>query len=130
VVGEETRLFRVLTNLVDNALRHSPVGGLVRITTTREDATVVVCVEDEGPGVPHDLLPRLFEKLAHGRDRTAGTGLGLFFCRITVEDWGGAIGYERRERGGSKFWIRLKSALGMGERERSVNHVEAPHAGR
>jgi signal transduction histidine kinase len=112
VIAEEMRLFRVLTNLVDNALRYSPPGGAVRIPTRREEGTVTVCVEDEGPGVAPDLLPRLFEKLARGRDRSAGTGLGLFFCRITVENWGGAIGYERREGGGSTFWIRLKSAPG------------------
>jgi signal transduction histidine kinase len=132
VVGEDTRLFRVLTNLVDNALRHSPGGGVVRISTEYEDSTVAVRVEDHGPGVPHDLLPHLFEKLARGREPGAGTGLGLYFCRITVEDWGGAIGYERGEHGGSKFWVRLKSARGKSHRdaEWSEEHGEAPHAGR
>jgi signal transduction histidine kinase len=132
VVAEEMRLFRVLTNLVDNALRYSPVGGVVRISTQREGGTVGVSVEDQGPGVSHDLLPRLFEKLARGTDREAGTGLGLFFCRITVEDWGGAIGYDPGEHRGSRFWVRLKCALGADERERerSKEHGEAPHAGR
>jgi signal transduction histidine kinase len=133
VVAEEMRLFRVLTNLVDNALRYSPEGGVIRISTYRGDGTVAVTVEDQGPGVPHDLLPRLFEKLARGRDREAGSGLGLFFCRITIEDWGGAIGYDPGESGGSKFWIRLKCAFGADDcgRERSKeHHGEAAHAGR
>jgi signal transduction histidine kinase len=136
VLGEETRLFRVLTNLVDNALRFSPSGGTVRITTSREGATVTVCVEDDGPGVSPDVLPHLFEKLARGRDRKGGTGLGLFFCRITVENWGGAIGYERREAGGTRFWIRLKSAPGVrdsrrpGRPEGSKGYGEAPDARR
>jgi signal transduction histidine kinase len=132
VVGERTRLFRVLTNLLDNALRHSPVGGVVRISTVYEGSTVAVCVDDQGPGVPHDLLPHLFEKLVHGRDRVAGTGLGLYFCRITVEDWGGAIGYDRLEHGGSRFWVRLKSALGTSHRdpEWSREHGETAHVGR
>jgi signal transduction histidine kinase len=118
VLADEMRLFRVLTNLVDNALRYSPPGGIVRIPTRREESTVVVSVEDEGPGVAHDLWPRLFEKFARGRDRSAGTGLGLFFCRISVENWGGAIGYEGREGGGSTFWIRLKSAPGTDPQRR------------
>jgi signal transduction histidine kinase len=132
VVGEEMRLFRVLTNLLDNALRYNPVGGVVRISTWLEDGTAVVCVEDQGPGVPHDLLPRLFQKVARGRDHGAGTGLGLFFCRITVEDWGGAIGYDRGDPGGSKFWIRLKCTLAKDDRERgrSTDSGEAPLAGR
>ena len=51
-------------------------------------------------------VPSLFEKLA--RDpRGGGTGLGLYFCRITVALWGGGIGYEPRPGGGARFWIRL-----------------------
>jgi signal transduction histidine kinase len=105
VVAERTRLFRVLTNLVDNALRYSPSGGVVRISVARRGTSVVVCVEDQGPGVSAEALPRLFEKLARGPD--GGTGLGLFFCRITAESWGGGIGYERREQDGARFWVQL-----------------------
>jgi len=107
VVAEERRLLRVLTNLVDNALRVSPPGGAIRAVVQREEAGVTVAVEDEGPGVPAELLPQLFEKFARGGERTAGTGLGLYFCRITVEGWGGGIGYEPRAGGGARFWIRL-----------------------
>jgi len=110
VIGEETRLFRVLTNLLDNALRHSPPAGLVTITMHRENTSVCVAVEDQGAGVPNELIPRLFEKLARGHERGAGTGLGLYFCRITVERWGGSIGYEARQQGGARFWVRLPFA--------------------
>ena len=109
VVGEETRLVRVLSNLADNALRHSPRGSTIRVTVRRQGHAIYVSVEDRGPGVPTELLPRLFEKFARGR---AGgeTGLGLYFCRITVENWGGEIGYEPREEGGARFWLRLPVA--------------------
>jgi signal transduction histidine kinase len=117
VVADRVRLFRVLTNLLDNAIRNSPSGGVVRISTRREDDSVMVFVEDDGPGVPASVLPHLFEKFARGRDRSSGTGLGLFFCRITVENWGGGIGYERRRTGGARFWIRLKTSCQV---ERSV----------
>lgn len=135
VVGDERRLFRVLTNLLDNAVRFSPQGGCVRISTQltslREDAhrffrpqegacvrgtthdegeAVTVVVDDDGPGAAPDVLPRLFEKFGRARGRTSGTGLGLFFCRITVEGWGGSIGYEQRDTGGARFWIRLRLA--------------------
>jgi signal transduction histidine kinase len=132
VSADPTRLVRVLTNLIDNASRHSPPGGVVRISTRHDDGTVTVRVDDEGPGISRDVLPHLFEKFARGRDRSAGTGLGLFFCRITMEKWGGGIGYEPREGGGARFWIRL-NALGSNRdshvQEGGLEHGEAAHAG-
>jgi signal transduction histidine kinase len=113
VVAEKTRLFRVLTNLVDNALRHSPAGGTVLLSVVGRETSVRVCVEDQGPGVDPEILPRLFEKLTRGRD--GGTGLGLFFCRITLESWGGGIGYERPENGGARFWVNLKRSVDHGK---------------
>jgi signal transduction histidine kinase len=117
VVAEETRLFRVLANLLDNAYRHSQPGGTVTLTVSHEEDSVRLSIDDEGPGVSPELLPRLFEKFSRGRD--GGTGLGLFYCRITVERWGGGIGYEPRAEGGARFWIRLRvrgSGAGGGER--------------
>ncbi len=106
VVADDVRLLRVLTNLLDNALRYSSPGTVVRITTLLEDGVVYLTVDDEGPGVAAEIVPRLFQKL--GRDpRGGGSGLGLYFCRITVEQWGGTIGYDSRKTGGATFWIRL-----------------------
>jgi signal transduction histidine kinase len=109
-VAEKSRLFRVLTNLVDNALRCSPGGGVVAIDVSRGDREVIVVVDDDGPGVPPELKPELFAKFAKGRG--AGTGLGLYFCRITVEEWGGSIGYEERRPHGARFWVRMIAAKG------------------
>ncbi|HWL89581.1 MAG TPA: HAMP domain-containing sensor histidine kinase [Polyangiaceae bacterium] len=109
VVGDELRLFRVVGNLVQNALRYSPTDAAIRIIVD-DDATpnfIRVAVEDDGAGVPDALLPRLFHKFASATDGTGGTGLGLYFCRITVERWGGTIGYEPGPHGGSRFWFRL-----------------------
>src|SRR5688572_11321781 len=106
VFGEATRLFRVLSNLVENGLRYSPTGGSVLLGARQDDGGVLVTIADQGPGVPLGLLPRLFEKFARGGER-ASTGLGLYFCRITLEQWGGSIGYEPRRGGGARFWIRL-----------------------
>lgn len=108
VAGEARRLARIFTNLIDNALCNSPPKGIVRITTRSEGGWVWVTVDDQGEALPIELWPQLFEKFAPRRAR--GTGLGLYFCRITVERWGGGIGYEPREGGGSRFWVRLPMA--------------------
>ncbi|HVJ14351.1 MAG TPA: HAMP domain-containing sensor histidine kinase [Polyangiaceae bacterium] len=110
VIAEQTRLVRVLANLVENALRHSPPQGHVFVSLEGEEGTVRVTVDDEGPGVPKEVLPFLFELFAGGKAQVSGTGLGLYFCQITLERWGGGIGYERRPEGGSRFWIRLVEA--------------------
>ena len=99
----------MLANLVSNAIRHSPAGGKILIVATRRPHAIDVCVDDEGPGVAPDMLPHLFERFAGGA-HAAGTGIGLYFCRITVERWGGGIGYDRRASGGARFWIRLVAA--------------------
>lgn len=110
VIADGPRLARVLGNLLDNAVRHSPVGGRVRVTAREEGACIEVSVKDEGPGVDASLLPRLFERFGRGVGPRAGTGLGLYFCRITVERWGGSIGYAAPPEGGARFWFRLRKA--------------------
>jgi signal transduction histidine kinase len=106
VIAERSRLLRVLANLIHNALRHSPSGGRVTVSARRDERGAQVDVEDEGPGVAPELLPHLFERVVGGRVGVDGTGLGLYFCRITTERWGGGIGYERQGVG-SRFWLRL-----------------------
>jgi signal transduction histidine kinase len=121
VAADETRLIRVLTNLVDNAIRHTPPGSRVAMTAVAEDGSIRLSIEDEGSGVSPEMLPNLFQKLA--RDpRGGGTGLGLYFCRITVEQWGGGIGYEPRPGGGARFWIRLPLASHRDGDAREVGH--------
>ena len=110
VIADEPRLVRVLSNLLDNAIRHSPVGGHVRVSTREDGPSIEVCVVDEGPGVPASLAPRLFQRFGRGSGPQAGTGLGLYFCRITVERWGGTIGHVAPPEGGSRFWFRLRKA--------------------
>lgn len=68
-------------------------------------------VEDEGAGLSPDIVNRLFQKFVQGKGKTGRAGLGLYFCRITVESWGGTIGYTLRQSGGSRFWVRLRKAV-------------------
>jgi len=103
VIGERHRLERVIANLIENALRNALT--TVTIELHREDAVARVTVEDDGPPIPAEVGSSLFSKL--GRAGDGDTGLGLYFCRITVERWGGSVGYESRRDGGTRFWLRL-----------------------
>ena len=114
VVAEPSRLERILFNLLENGLRHSPSGGRVRISIGAEGQFWKVSVEDEGPGVAPKDAKILFEKFSGGSDR-GSAGLGLYFCRMVLERWGGSIGYANRPRGGAHFWFRLPEGGAPGE---------------
>lgn len=107
VVGDQTRLERVIANLLDNGLRHAPEGSEVWVRVEDFKDGVEVSVLDQGPGVPPERRGELFQKLRQGGSR-GKLGLGLYFCRITVQRWGGYIGYSPRDEGyGARFWFRL-----------------------
>jgi K+-sensing histidine kinase KdpD len=101
---------RVLQNLVDNALRHSPGGSTVRISAHADGDSVIVMVCDEGPGIPHDMRARVFERyvrLGGPDDTRTGWGLGLAFCKMAVEAHEGSIWIEDNDPRGSRFCFRL-----------------------
>ncbi len=108
VIAEATKLERVLFNLIDNAIRYSPEDGSVQLRLLASDHHAILDVLDDGPGVAPDLVPSLFNKFAQGEINNGQVGLGLYFCRITVEDWGGSITYIPRPEGGSCFRLRLQ----------------------
>jgi signal transduction histidine kinase len=110
VLGEESRILRIFGNLVENAMRHSPAGSTVTIGVEEsEDRFLRGFVDDQGPGLPEDeTATRLFALFAKGKgDRAGKAGLGLYFCKMTVEGWGGTIGCETRAGGGARFWFQL-----------------------
>lgn len=107
VVGEKLRLDRVLSNLVENAFRHSLAGSTVTIDLKQDRDFIITIVKDQGFGVSPDIASNLFQKFSQGKERPGKIGLGLYFCRITVERWGGTIGYLPLDSGGSQFWFRL-----------------------
>lgn len=104
---DDASLERMLLNLTENALRHTPAGGAVILGVEAAGGELRFTVDDDGPGIPEDQVERLFEKFGQGSGRRGAIGLGLYFCRITAERWGGAIGHENRPAGGSRFWFRL-----------------------
>lgn len=107
-VADARRLERALMNLAENAIRHSPEGGTVRLAGAVDGREVRLTVEDEGPGVPEGSREALFQRFASLGERRGQVGLGLYTVRLAVESWGGTVGYEDREGGGARFWIRLK----------------------
>lgn len=102
---------RVLQNLVGNALKFTPQAGSMCVSARRveHNGRVVISVEDNGPGIEPELLPRLFTKFARGTSAASGTGLGLAFCRLVVEAHGGTIAAHNRPSQGAAFQISLPS---------------------
>ncbi|MGB9467932.1 MAG: response regulator [Candidatus Acidiferrum sp.] len=108
VNGEATRIERIFSNLLENALRYTPAGSVVTIGLAHDDGFVRAFVDDEGPGLPSDLSPsQIFALFSKGKENGGKAGLGLYFCRLTVERWGGTIGCESLPQKGSRFWFRL-----------------------
>ena len=107
VRGDEERLDQLLMNLLHNAIKFSPQGGTVTITTDERPDSVVVSVTDHGMGIPKKDQDRVFErfyKVDRARQRgLGGTGLGLAIARHIVEAHGGRIWLESTEGKGSTF---------------------------
>jgi NtrC-family two-component system sensor histidine kinase KinB len=108
---------RVVHNLVDNAIKFTPAGGRVRLWARfdpeRTVDTLLIGVTDNGPGVPPEELPLLFQKFQQatsGRGRRSGTGLGLPFCRLAVEAHGGRIWVDSEVGRGTTFTVALPVA--------------------
>lgn len=113
VVGDEPRLRQVVTNLLANARVHTPEGTSVVAAVAREGDEIVLTVEDDGPGVPPELVGSLFERFARGdssRSRRAGsTGLGLAIVHAVVEAHDGDVSVSS-ESGATRFTVRLPAA--------------------
>jgi signal transduction histidine kinase len=103
------RLERAFVNLISNALEAMPGGGEVRLSATVQDASVLVEVTDNGPGISPEILSRLFEPFVSAGKRN-GLGLGLALSRQTVLDHGGDMWVESRPGEGARFCFRLPGA--------------------
>ncbi len=124
VVADRKAVEQVLLNLLDNAVKYSPVGGLVTLRDRPLDTGTCVEVEDNGPGVPREHRARLFERFFRvdpGRSRdVGGTGLGLAIVKSLVEAMGGRVGMRLGQRQGSVFWIVLPAKPQRSEPEQAA----------
>jgi PAS domain S-box-containing protein len=113
VLGHVARLEQVLVNLINNACEAGASAIEVSVTPVQLDGRdfVRVLVDDRGPGIAEDILPRLFQSFVTTKPRGKGTGLGLRICRRIVEEMGGMISATNREAGGARFEILLPAAM-------------------
>lgn len=113
LVGDETRLYHMVLNLVDNAIKYSPTGTMVGIELAYRDEGVAISVADEGPGIPDEELPRLFDKYYRGRQakHEPGAGLGLSVVSAIAKAHGGQVTAGNRPEGGAVFVITLPGSL-------------------
>jgi signal transduction histidine kinase len=106
---ERSRMERAFLNLVSNALEAMPGGGAVRISAVSKDGSVLVQVEDTGPGIAPEIRSQLFQPFVSAGKRN-GLGLGLALTRQTVLDHGGEIWVDSQPGRGAKFCLRLPGA--------------------
>jgi signal transduction histidine kinase len=111
VVGDRDRIEQVLVNLIDNAVKYSPDGGSVTVSTGPSEIGVRIEVVDEGIGIPLSEQGSVFEKFYRAdpnqRAGPGGTGLGLYISRELVRRMGGTIGVRSQPGRGSTFFFEL-----------------------
>lgn len=118
VVGDALRLERVIANLVDNALKHTPAGTPLAIRLEQRDDWASVSVADRGVGLTAEQVDACFERFGrgpsdhagHGPSNRAGHGLGLYVCRCILEAHRGRIGVESAPGKGARFYFLLPLA--------------------
>jgi two-component system OmpR family sensor kinase len=109
VHGVRDELHRLILNLLENAVRHTPPGTRVEASTRAQDSDAVITVQDSGPGIPPKLANRVFERFVRGgRDGGKGSGLGLAIVRSVAQSHGGTVAVQAPEDGtGTRFVIRI-----------------------
>jgi PAS domain S-box-containing protein len=111
---DPARLQQVMSNLLSNAAKFSPVGGQVEVTLSVDDQTCRVEVTDQGQGVSKDFAPLIFSKFSQADSSATrtkyGSGLGLHISREIITQMGGAIGFDSEPDKGATFWIELPLA--------------------
>ena len=121
---DRERVQLVLSNLVANALKHTPRGGSVAVTAVEGEGFVRFEVRDTGPGIPPEYHDRIFEKFFRVPGAPAdGVGLGLYLAREIIEAHGGRIGLESAPGVGSRFWFTVP--LAGAEREAPLTAIPA-----
>ncbi|WP_437604564.1 PAS domain-containing sensor histidine kinase [Sorangium sp. So ce834] len=117
VDGDARRLYQVVLNLVENAIRHSPRGAEVLIALEAQGARARCSVEDAGPGIAPEERAAVFERFQRRGGRAGRAGLGLYIARRIVALHGGSIWVEAGARGGARFVFEIPAPGGAGGAE-------------
>jgi two-component system, OmpR family, sensor kinase len=117
VEGNPDELHRLVVNLLDNALSHTPAGTEVRVHVGRDDGVAVLEVSDDGPGIPAGMESQVFGRFVRGPGPSdeatgQGTGLGLAIVEAVATSHGGEAEAGASRRGGARFTVRLPARLG------------------
>ncbi len=109
MAGDAKLLFQVFSNVLSNAIKYSPDGGVIAVDAALANDEVVVTIADHGIGIPAGDLDRLFERYHRGSNVSGivGTGVGLYLVKMVVDMHGGAVAVESKEGEGARFTIRL-----------------------
>jgi len=128
--GARDDLHRMVLNLLENAVKHTPPGTRIIASTSSSNGDAVVVVEDTGPGIPPGLADRVFERFVRGGgDGARGSGLGLSIVRAVVDSHGGSVTLGPGQKGtGTRFVVRLPTGRVDEEAARSNGH-EGPRSG-
>jgi signal transduction histidine kinase len=112
VYGDASLLSQVLGNLISNAVKYSPDGAPVRITSLRDGADVSVVIEDHGIGIPDIDVQRVFERYYRGSNTSGivGSGVGLYLVKTIIDLHQGSIMLDSHENEGSRFTLRLPAS--------------------
>lgn len=114
---DENLIGRTITNLLRNAIEHSPDGGKIRLKIQYHDGQkeTRISIADQGKGIPDDLKEKIFDKFfqmeGETKLRKTSTGLGLTFCKLVINAHGGDIWVEDSENGGAKFVFTLPDTI-------------------
>jgi two-component system OmpR family sensor kinase len=109
MVGDAKLLFQVFSNVLSNAIKYSPDGGVIAVDAVTATDEIVVAIADHGIGIPATDIDRLFERYHRGSNVSGivGTGVGLYLVKMVVDMHGGAVTVESKEGDGARFTIRL-----------------------
>jgi two-component system sensor histidine kinase BaeS len=112
MLGDPARLRQLVMILVDNAIRHSPAGGEVRVGVRSADGASTLSVADEGPGIQEADLPHIFDRFWRAPGAPAGgTGLGLSIAKWIADRHSGSIVATSPAGGGARFEVHLPTTL-------------------
>jgi signal transduction histidine kinase len=125
ICGDRDRLLQALGNLIGNALKFTPAGGIVRLTAGTRDRNVRFAVSDSGPGISPSDLPHLFEQFWQAK-KTAhlGAGLGLKITRAIVDAHHGSIEVSNQQEGGACFTVEIPASSDQTSTSKDVSPVD------